>query len=359
MLLTLLIVGALVFAASYPRDKAPSVVATDPLRNEQTILFVNAIEEKDSSDYRIAKFKSGDERVSILSDLFPRDPKTMQLSPDKSMIAVTYYYAEAPPRTYILSTSGVRLSEPVQGGIASWASDSSKVYLSVILGEAGLQYVREGETGNEDAIFSLSRSGEYRRELFFPQTLELDQSSTNGKFVARIREFGNDTSEIRLLNEDGTSASMIRKNVGDMVTNLRWSPDGTKVLALHSVKRHGENPTYNILLLSQTPDNWTSEVVVEDVLFDQPIWSPDGRAIVFSKQDDRGQHILKYELALKSVKNVTDFEKYTVRNPRFSTAGDLYFIASNGQSTEVWASYSSGLVKITDTITPKVELVAL
>jgi len=359
MLLTLLLVVVVLFAVSYPREKAPSVVATDPLRRDQTILFVNAINERNSSDHRIAKFKSGDERVSILSDLFPQDEKQILASPDKSMIAVTYFYAEAPPRTYILSVNGTQLAEPVQGGIACWASDSSKVYLSVMLGEAGLQYVGDGETGDEEAIFSLSISGEYKREFFFPQTLELDQRSVGGTFVARIRQFGNDTSEIRLLNDDGTNATIIRKNVGDMVTKLRWSPDGTKVLALHSVKRLGENPTYNILLLSQVADSWTSEIIVEGVLFDQPIWSPDGRAIVFSKQDDRGQHILRYDLALKSTKNITDFEKYTVRNPRFSSSGDLYFIASNGQSSEVWANYADGLVKVTDTTTPKDELVVL
>ena len=359
MLLTLLLVVVVLFAVSYPREKAPSVVATDPLRNDQTILFANAINEKGFSDHRIVKFKSGDERVSILSDLFPKDRKMLLASPDKSMIAVTYIYAEAPPRTYILSANGTQLAEPVQGGIACWASDSSKVYLSVMLGEAGLQYVREGETGNEDAIFSLSKSGEYKRESIYPQTLELDQSSVGGRFVARIRELGDDTSEVRLLNEDGTTATIIRKNLGDMVTKLRWSPDGTKVLALHSVKRLGENPTYNILLLSQVAGSWTSEIIVEGVLFDQPIWSPDGRAIMFSKQDDRGQHILRYDLALKSTKNITEFEKYTVRNPRFSSSGDLYFIASNGQSSEVWASYDDGLVKVTDTSTPKDELVAL
>jgi putative hemolysin len=161
------------------------------------------------------------------------------------------------------------------------------------------------EVGSDQLVFDSTRGGVYR-DLYVMNRDGYDMSrltrgeadsfagpwSPDGTRIV-YTAFGLTTSDIAVINADG-SGQVNLTDTPDVDEGFPdWSPDGTKIA--YTTRRDGNNEIYVMNADGTNPSRWTDNPADDFA----PVWSPDGTQIAFVSDRDREAGI--YDLYVMDV----------------------------------------------------------
>jgi len=154
--------------------------------------------------------------------------------------------------------------------------------------------------------------------------------SPDGKAIAFISDRSG-MEEIWLMNQDGSGSPQQLTSGGDTYKyEIRWSPDGTKILWNDKMQRlcYVDLATKAVTLAAQAE---SGEIV-------QFAWSPDSRWVAYGKPETEGMNrVYIYSLDAKKTFAATDVW-YNSGDPSFSPDGKYLFFVSDRDFNPVYSS---------------------
>ena len=189
---------------------------------------------------------------------------------------------------------------------------------------------RLGFSARGDVFTVPVKSGITRNLTLTPGIHDRDVAwSPDGKYISFISDrTGED--EIFILNQDGSEPPVqITRNADTYKYNPVWSPDGKKLLWSDKMLRlqYVDISTKEVTLVAGT-DEWE---------YNDYTWSPDSKWIAFTQPVRRGESkIILYQLATGRSIPVTD-GWYGVGDPAFSSDGKYLFFTSNRDFNPIYS----------------------
>jgi Tol biopolymer transport system component len=223
----------------------------------------------------------GSEQTRLTND--PDYDHSPAWSPDASEIAFVSH-RDGNDEIYVMNadgSGGTNLTnttftddDPVSNAGPSWSPDGSKIaFTSARGGKPGGIWVMNSDGADPTQL----TSGDERAPAWSP----------DGKKIAakrvRVADRGDGTSggttDIVVMNADGTDPAQIFTTIIDCALHIEWSPDGTRIAF------NGCDYTWSIQVINPDGTGLT-QLVPRNSNNEHPTWSPDGRRIAFSS--DRG-----------------------------------------------------------------------
>jgi len=174
------------------------------------------------------------------------------------------------------------------------------------------------------------------RHLPFPDKLQANYGlrwSPDGKFAAvvGVESFREDVTRLYLFDVSGKKMKVI--DGPQIGSYFSWAPDGS-ALVYSKFRRGANGRLVNDLmcyhLKTQTRQNLTHNLRATD-----PVWSPDGKSIVFCQHQGPFSNLVLYEIASQSLTPITPFGDGTeVFTPAWKPDGSAItfsFIAADGR----------------------------
>ncbi|MBL8164070.1 MAG: serine/threonine-protein kinase [Anaerolineae bacterium] len=110
--------------------------------------------------------------------------------------------------------------------------------------------------------------------------------------------------DIYLMNADGTNVARLTNSGGDDLNPL-WSPDGRQLVFVSG--RDGNDEIYALVSSAANPDEFTTVRVTNNTVEDAtPDWSPDGQQIVFASQMEGNWDIYAVNVDGSNLRRLTD-----------------------------------------------------
>ncbi|MEO6536589.1 MAG: hypothetical protein ABIT47_02780 [Candidatus Paceibacterota bacterium] len=264
--------------------------------------------------------------------LSPFDSKDIYTSPDGRYQAITIQKNEEVVQTYILDENGRTIIKPHTGSFVSWSPDSSKVIL----------FLSETQSPKGRELYILDTDGSYKNSGLPVGTISAYYSSSNSDIVYSLTRKGTDNSDIYVRSPEGED-SLIMEGGQNILTWLRWSPHGDKILFMQSdlLLRPG-----NQYLWIMDSDGSNKEKITP-IDWDYPAaWSPDGMSIAFANAGD----IWEYSIQDKTLKRLTNQDGYQLAmHPEYSLDGEtITYIAKSRYTENILSLESSNSNAIKD-----------
>lgn len=139
-------------------------------------------------------------------------------------------------------------------------------------------------------------------------------------------------SEIWVMDADGTDAEVLIREPGQLADRPQWSPDGTKIAY---TRGSPVQIPYDIWVFDLTTRTRKALTTSGDAAY--PAWSPDGRALVFLRQ----QHIWRMDAEGRDQVRLTQTGPNFV--PNWAPGSDITFTsARDGGAKQVYVMRSDG-----------------
>jgi Tol biopolymer transport system component len=239
---------------------------------------------------------TGEEKQIIADPYWKASSPTW--SPDGSKIAFVLREAtsgDLRPGIYSMNPDGTDL-QYIYGNInaeiageviaLSWSPDGAKIAFT--------------EYGDGDipigSIYTVNVNGNGLQRLTFSKNREADMLadwSPDGLQIVftsqRDSDVDNAANELYIMNADGSNQRLLTRGLGSNEQYAKWSPDGQKIVfESHSYRISGSS----IFIVDvHDPDHWQPVVQIPDsetVEYNlSPEWSPDGKQIIFAKNQGR------------------------------------------------------------------------
>jgi TolB protein len=211
------------------------------------------------------------------------------------------------------------------------------------------RYLNEERTWG--AVFTIKPNGTHERQVTFPPTGYVDQNpdvSPDGRRITFSRESTTSccTQEVFVVDVDGDNPTNLTNNPtdGDCLfsngcdVSPAWSPDGTKIAFAHQAGTTIDDLVFAIYIMNADGSHRrqiTQQVhpaTGEDVAVQ---WSPDGRSLVFQRNNVRGAEpeggIALWTIDLESgrERRITSFDLRAGDTPDWSPDGQRVLFHSN------------------------------
>jgi len=330
---TVLIFGLVIFIFSHTHADSSSAVTIAPAQSSGLLLYssgngygtIGATKITASAQFAMSDFGNGD---------FAGYRRELFLSPDRTTVAVTLdpIEFEGDTMTYLADTRGTQLTSAQIGRFVSWAPDSSRALL----------YVSTMEAPWDRYIYALDTLGKYY-DMGLPNgTINADISPLDGSTVYSLTSGGTDDSTIYLRDPQGKD-TLLLKGDGNILAWIRWSPKGDKIAFMKSnLALDGSEQSVWVM----NPDATGAEKVSDVDWNYPPAFSPDGMKMAFSRAGD----IWEYDIAGKSIRNITNLNRRDALHPSYSADGKTIAFSSGGQ---VWNSDGERATQLTNDSQPK------
>ena len=168
----------------------------------------------------------------------------------------------------------------VLAGCDGGASPTAESTASASAVGIGAQFVFSSErTGNGDLYLADAMSGALVRLTTDPAFEGVPSWSPDGSRVAYVKfdPSGSGSSEIHVINADGTGDRTVSSRAGASQILPTWSPDGTQI-AFASVRTSDDSAIWVVGSDGLNPQRLTPDSIVAN----DPVWSPDGALIAYT-----------------------------------------------------------------------------
>jgi hypothetical protein len=190
-------------------------------------------------------------------------------------------------------------------------------------------------------VQSASQQAEARQEILaekytrFPDDLQANYGvrwSPDGKLVAvvGIESFREDVTRLYVFDASGKMRQEIDgPKIGSYFS---WSPDGGAIV--YSKLRRGANGRLVNDLMCYDLKSESRQALTQNLRATDPVWSPDGKEIIFCQHQGPYSNLVRYEIATQSLTPLTAFDDWTeVFSPAWKPDGSAIafsFIGLNG-----------------------------
>lgn len=210
-------------------------------------------------------------RIAATSD--PRFGEPPVPSPDGRKLIL----ASGIDRLVVMNTDGSgrrRLAAGVLPSVA-WSPDGKRI---VFL------WLRSNLWGSSGGLSTIGADGEARRPLTRDHPGDAEPAwSPDGKRIAFVRS----GRRVMLVDPDGSNLRLLRRLRGD-VEQLHWSRDGRSLTFLHHPRPATAFAQSDLLAVSVPAGRLLRRVPRVDVGFEHIAWSPDGRELAHTDYEDLG-----------------------------------------------------------------------
>jgi TolB protein len=137
-----------------------------------------------------------------------------------------------------------------------------------------------------DDVYVVNADGTRLERLTVDPAREFDPTwSSDGSRIAYRRETNEEpTSEIYVMDADGSRKTNLTRSAGVADWGPAWSPDGTRIAWNSDRGTPGEGLRGYVM----NPDGSGVAPIGADVFFEYPAWSPDGKRLAFMAQTFEG-----------------------------------------------------------------------
>jgi Tol biopolymer transport system component len=264
-------------------------------------------------------------------------------SPDGRRIAMMRYAPRAAPPhgytglLYVIEAdgSGMRLlARNVDEGYLAWSPDGRRIaFVRERAGTHDVYVTRTDGTGTRRLARGVRMSGD-----FDLGPLTAPAWSHDGRRLAFISN-RTGTSEIYLMNADGTDQRRLTRNRASEY-NPVWSPDGRSIAFTRRPREHWRyDDDIYVLKADGTEGRNLTHNPQDDY---DPVWSADGKQIFFATQRDGEDEIYVMNADGRRLRNLTRNQAYDT-SPALSPDGrQIAFVSTRGGPQEIYVMNVDG-----------------
>jgi Tol biopolymer transport system component len=210
-------------------------------------------------------------------------------------------------------------------------------------------------------LFKMSPQGEHQRRIgsgfddAFP-----GQLSPDGTRVTFVSDIGAGVGlEVWVADIDGSN-SMELTSTDQMIFDPSWNPAGTKVVYSVWVPANSSLEVFTVAATGGTPKQVTDTPAIDEY---QPVWSPDGRHIVVSANNDHdaifNYDLYRYDKDGSGRIRLTDTPKRYESSPDYRADGNrisytMFAEGTGAADVMTMAANGTDVRKVTKTFDPDV-----
>lgn len=264
--------------------------------------------------------------------IYANEGRSIFLSPDRKLLAVTVRASESGTFSYIADVEGKALTKSFPGSFSSWAPDNSKIL--VYLSDPPINDGKDGEDGRR--IYYLSVKGEYTDSGLPPGTTGADISLADGSIVYTLAERGIDEMNI-MVRDARNNDRVILEGDRNIFAWVRWVENGSKIAFLKSDLSLSENSREIGFFDLSTKE----EVIFSEVNWSYPpIESLDGR-LIFTK----GSNVFEYKLSDRLLRSLTSIERGYSTQPSIAGNEITFMLKDADRRDEIWKIKEDGTLE--------------
>ncbi len=200
--------------------------------------------------------------------------------------------------------------------------------------------VYQSTAGGDAEIFIMNGDGSGSTALTNNNSFDGDPKFNRvaNQIVFTSNRTGN--SEIYVMDTDGKKAVNISKNAA-ADSDPAFSPDGSKIVFVSDRDRIGPSLPAALEIYVMNANGSNVKRLTTNAAFDgDPVFSPDGRKIIYSSQQDGNEEIYEVDLAGKS-HNLTRSAGLD-RFPNFTPNGRIVFVSDRSGNAEIYIMDADG-----------------
>jgi Tol biopolymer transport system component len=202
-----------------------------------------------------------------------------------------------------------------------------------------LAYVRPSTTGQQVHLMAANGTGD--RALFSTPPAQCPNQSRpafspNGRDLAIMCVLGTGSTSILLTDLLGNISTTL---AAGFVGNPTFSPDGTKVA--YWATTDGNEANAHLETVTVDAARTRTVLTTGDTHDNDPCWSPDGTAIVFSRVTGGVQHVWTLSVADRSLAQVTSGAA-PEHNPSWSPDSTQIAYLVGGDTSKIWITGRDG-----------------
>jgi len=247
----------------------------------------------------------GEERIRLLIDHYSDNLVPFRINANsESVLGGDLDRQWADFNNYLQERHGTRLAAIRQSGVVAGESVTHDGYYSgvvQVLPSGDLIYI-QADGRDEPALFRIHADGHRQRLTAVQPIAHLAVHPRAGALLAQPEVFRNSSTIYDLYRVDLDNGHMTRLTRGGRYRYATWSPDGTRILAVHNA---GDHHALHLLDAEgrKLEELWTG--TANEVL-SEPDWSPDGHQVVLGVwRAGSGWNLERFDLAGRQFTRLT------------------------------------------------------
>jgi hypothetical protein len=155
--------------------------------------------------------------------------------------------------------------------------------------------------------------------------------SPDGTQIIAVRNYLG-KNELDLLDATGEKIKTLWKGEQwQVVSHMDWSPDGKSLVAAVYREKSG----WNLELFNFKTSSWQF-LTKNDVIQNYPVYSIDGKSVIYSAEQDGVYNIFKLALSTKKITQLSNVIGAAFYPAEVNAKGDLYYIGHNTEGMDLY-----------------------
>ena len=263
------------------------------------------------------------------------------LSPNRKLIAITESN-HVDTITYIQDIKGNKITPAYPGSFISWFTDSTSVLIFFPFTENGRK------------IFSLNLNGGYSDTELPSGVIAADFSPGGKELIYSLTGNQTDISTLWIRDEFGRDKILYNGDGQSILAWSRWSPNGDKIAFM---KSNINNFSQELWLMDINGENLKE---VSNIIWNYPpVWSPDGRKLLFAVQENQDpqyylydyksleSNLWEFDTITNTLNKLTNFSHEKVLQPSYRADGSIIFVSNLSGADEIWSIKDGNLLQLT------------